>query len=46
MTDLSDTDYSDEESHKRVPDLAQNAEASWLKAKSKYVPESIFKLVD
>jgi hypothetical protein len=46
MTDLSDTDDSDEESDKPVPDWAKNAEASWLKAKSKYAAESIFKLVD
>mmetsp|Transcript_4944 Transcript_4944/g.9269 ORF Transcript_4944/g.9269 Transcript_4944/m.9269 type:complete len:215 (-) Transcript_4944:1910-2554(-) len=44
MTDISESEDSDGESGKPVPDWAQNAEASWLKARSKWTPESIFKL--
>lgn len=46
MTDVSESDESDEDLTKPVPDWAQNAEASWMKANVKRPHESVFKLND
>jgi hypothetical protein len=47
MTDVSDDDeYSDEDIKKPIPDWAQHAEASWLKASAKWTAEAIFKYPD
>lgn len=44
MTDLSASDNSENED-KRIPNWAQYAEAAWLKAKTKWEADAIFKLV-
>jgi hypothetical protein len=47
MTDVSDDDeYSDEDTKKPIPDWAQHAEALWLKARTKWTAEAIFKYPD